>query len=69
MGSVVEVADCFMARWHRDEVQRSRLRQTAEDAKNGDKGRGGGRRGSPTDTAVDECRDEMIDRVARYRLD
>ena len=37
---VVEAADCFMARWHRDETQRSRLRYAAEDAKSGDKGEG-----------------------------
>ena len=46
---VVEAADCFMARWHRDEAQRSRLRHAvAKDAKNSDKGRGEG--GSRTDT-------------------
>ena len=39
---VVEAADCFMARWHRDEAQRSRLRHAAEDAESGDKGWGGG---------------------------
>ena len=44
---LVEAADCFMARWHRDEVQRSRLRHAAEDAKNGDKGRAGGGGGQP----------------------
>ena len=57
-----------MARWHRDEAQRSRLRHAAEDAKNGDKGRGGGGKGSRTDTAIDDCRNEMIDGVARYRF-
>ena len=31
-----------MARWHRGEAQKSRLRHAAEDAKNGDKGRGEG---------------------------
>ena len=39
---VIETADCFMARWHRDEAQGSRLRHAAEDAKSGDKGGGGG---------------------------
>ena len=39
---VVEAADCFMARWDRDGAQKSRLRHAAQDAKNGDKGRGGG---------------------------
>ena len=60
-----------MARWHRDEAQRDRLRHAAEGAKNGDKGRRGGERGGRADTAVDECRNERIDRVAinRYRFD
>ena len=58
-----------MARWHGDEAKRSRLRHAAEDTKDGDKGRGGGGTGSCTDTAVDECRNEMIDRVAGYRFD
>ena len=43
-----------MARWYRDEAQRSWLRHAAEDANSGDKGRGGG--GSRTDTAADDCR-------------
>ena len=40
---VVEAADCFMARWHRDESQRSWLRHAAEDAKSRDErgGKGG----------------------------
>ena len=67
---IVKAAECFMARCHTDEAQRSRRRHAAEDAKSGDKGReregGGGRR---TDTAVDECRNEMIDRMVGYRLD
>ena len=43
---VVEPADCFMARWHRDEAESSWLRHAAEDAKKDDKrkeGTGGGR--------------------------
>ena len=57
-------------RWHRDEAESSWLRHATEDAKSEDKGKGGGeRRGSLTDTAVDECRNEMVDRVARYRFD
>ena len=53
-----------------DKAPRSRLHHAAEDAKSGDKGRGGGGAGgSRTDTAVDVCRIEMIDRVARYRFD
>ena len=67
---VVEAAECFMTRWHRDEAESSWLRHTTEDAKSGDKGRERGKgRGSRTDTAVDECRNEMVDRVARYGFD
>ena len=50
----------FMARWHGDETESSGLRPAAEDAK-GD--------GSRTDTAVDESRNERVDRVTRYRFD
>ena len=42
---VVEATDCFMARWHRNEAQRNRLRHAAEDAKSGDMGTGVGGRG------------------------
>ena len=63
---VVEAADCFMTRWHRDEAESSWLRHATEDAKSDDKGRGGG--GSRPDTFVDECSNEMVDRVARYRF-
>ena len=66
---VVEAADCFMARWHRYETLRSRLRHATKDTKNGGKRRRGGGRGSRTDRATDECRNEMIDRVARCRFD
>ena len=67
---VVEAAECFMTRWHRDEAESSWLRHTTQDAKNYDKGRRGGKGGgSRTDTAVDECRNDMVDRVARYRFD
>ena len=38
---VVEAAECFMTRWHRDEAESSWLRHTTEDAKSDDKGRGG----------------------------
>ena len=41
---VAEATGCFIARWHRNDAQRSRLCHAAEDAKNGDKGRGGGER-------------------------
>ena len=30
---VVEAAECFMTRWHRDEAESSWLRHTTEDAK------------------------------------
>ena len=66
---VVEAAGCFMRRWEMDEKQRFRLRHAAEDAKNGDEGRGEGGSGSRTDTAVDGCRNEMINRVANYRVE
>ena len=59
-----------MTRRHRDEAESSWLRHTTEDAKSDDKGRGAGKGwGSRTDTAVDECRNGMVDRVARYRFD
>ena len=59
-----------MTRWHRDEAESSWLRHTTQGAKSDDKGRGEGKgRGSRIDTAVDECRNEMVDRAARYRFD
>ena len=59
-----------MTRWHRDEADSSWLRHITEDGKSDDKVRGGDKwRGSSIDTAVDECRNEMVDRVARYRFD
>ena len=59
-----------MARWYRDGAESSWRRHAAEDAKSDDKGRGGGKgSGSRIDIAVDECRNEMVDRAARYRFD
>ena len=55
-----------MARWRRDEAERSWLRHSAIDAKR--KGEGGGE-ASRTDATVDKCRNEMVDRVARYGFD
>ena len=60
-----------MTRWHRDEAQKqSRPRHAAEDAKNGDKGRGGARGEAQLQLqqllSTNECRNKMIDRVARY---
>ena len=67
---VVESAECFMTRWHKDETESSWLRHATEDAKSDDKGRGREEeRGSRTDTAVDERRIEMVDRVVGYRFD
>ena len=43
---VVEVAECFMTMWLRDEAKRSWLRHATEDAKSDDKGRGGGKGGA-----------------------
>ena len=67
----VDAADRFMTRWHRGEAEKSWQRLTAEDAKSSNQGKPGGRggRSSRTDTAVDECRNEMVDRVARYQFD
>ena len=39
-GGVVEAAECFMARWPRDEAENSWLRHAAEDANIDDTGRG-----------------------------
>ena len=62
-----------MTKWHRSEAEKSCQRHTAEDAKSSSQGnRGGGGAGSSrTDTAgvVDECRNEVADRVARYQFD
>ena len=39
---VVEAAECFMVRWHREEESESSwLRHAAEDLKSDDKGKGG----------------------------
>ena len=56
-----------MTRWHKGEAEKSWVPHETEDAKSGDKGKTGG--GSRTDTAVDESRNETVDRVARYRFD
>ena len=45
---VVEAAECFMTRWHRDEAESSWLRHATEDAKSDVKERAvGGREGQP----------------------
>ena len=54
---VVEAVECFITRWHRDEVEGSWLRHATQDAKRDDKRREGVKsRSSSTDTDVDECR-------------
>ena len=60
-----------MTRWHKGEAEKSWLRHATEDAKSGDKGKPGVRvrGGSHTNTAVDESRNEMVDRAARYRFE
>ena len=65
---VVEAAEYFMARWNRDEAESSWLRHAAEDAKSNVKEKAGGGGGGRTDTAVDECKNE-IHLVSRYRFD
>ena len=42
---VVEAAEWFMTRWHRDDVESSWLRHATEDAKSDDKREGGGGKG------------------------
>ena len=69
---IVDTADRFMTRWYRAEAKKSWQRLTAGDAKSSNQGKPGGRgegRGGRTDTAIDECRNEMADRVARYEFD
>ena len=68
---IVDAADRFMTRWHRGQAEKSWQRLTAEDTTSSNKGnRGGGGGGSSqTDTVVDECRNEVADRVARYQFD
>ena len=61
---VVEVG--FMTRWRTGKAKRKLLRHAVQDAKSGNKGTGGGSR---TDAALDECRNELIDRLARHRSD
>ena len=41
---VVEAAECFMTRWHREEAESSWLRHATEDAKSDEKGREWGER-------------------------
>ena len=68
---IVDAVDRFMTRCHRGEAEKSWLRLTAEDAKSSNQGKPGvcGGGSSRTDTAVRECRNEMVDRVARCQFD
>ena len=68
---VVKAADGLMARWHTVEVDKSWLPHAHEDAKKGEKEKGGARGGgrSRTDTADDECRKGRANRVARHQCD
>lgn len=50
-----EAADCFLARWHWGEAERSWLHHAAEDAKSGGKG-SGEEKGARTDTSVDKLK-------------
>ena len=43
---VVEAAECFMTRWHRDEAESSWLSHATEDANSDDKGRERGKGGA-----------------------
>ena len=66
---IADVADRSMTRWHSDKVGKSCLRYAAEHAKEQRQGEIGGAGGGRTDTAVDECRNDMLDRVTRCRFD
>ena len=59
-----------MTRWHRDVAERRSLRHATEDAKSDGQGKTGREgRGSRTDSTDDESKNEMVNRVARYRFD
>ena len=64
---LVGATDRFMTRWHRSEAEKNWLRRAPVDAKKSNKGKPGV--GCRTDAAVDECRNEMVDRLARYPFD
>jgi hypothetical protein len=64
---VLEAAERFMVKWHENEATLSRIRHASVSggARGNRKGGGNSRR----ETAVDESRKEMADRVARYQAD
>ena len=82
---ILEAAERFMVRWHEAEAELSRQRRaSAVGGVQGNGGRRGNKRSSrkpdqgnaerggkrsSRETAVDESRKEMADRVARYRAD
>ena len=67
---IVDAADRFMMRWHRGEAEgagNASQQRTPRAATKGTGGAAGGR--NCTDTAVDECRNEGGDRVARHQFE
>ena len=64
---VLDAAERFMVRWHKDEADMSRKRHASAVGSAQGNGKGGGY--SRKETAVDESRKETVDRVARYQAD
>ena len=64
---VLDAAERFMVRWHKDEADMSRKRHASTVGGAQGNGKGGGY--SPKETAVDESRKETADRVARYQAE
>ena len=59
-----------MTRWCKDVAEASCLHHATEDGKSDEKERTEREgRSSAIDTAADECRNEVVDRVARYLFD
>ena len=67
---VVEGAERFMAEWHQQEEAKGGARHTKEVARGTRDRRGAGRIDNySSSTAVDESKDEMANRVARFQVD
>ena len=64
---VLEAAERFMVKWHKDEADLRRKRHAS--AVGGTQGNGKGGGNSRKRTAVDERRKETADRVGRYQAD
>ena len=64
---VLEAAERFMVKWHKDEADASRKRHAS--AAGGAEGYRNGGGNSRMETAVDENRKETADRVATYHAD